>query len=129
MVDLVDDIFLHRPVGIDRHADPAAYGLVVQAFEGWWTAARPLDADWVAAYEARARTAPRALPPGETEAEFQETVFYNAAEVEALSDEVVAQRRARLNRVGELLDGPGSIVGRTPGTMAPEGRTMCIHGG
>lgn len=32
----------------------------------------------------------------------------NAAEVEALSDEVVAQRRARLNRVGELLDGPGA---------------------
>lgn len=29
-----------------------------------------------------------------------------AAEVEALSDEVTAQRRARLSRVGELLDGP-----------------------
>lgn len=30
----------------------------------------------------------------------------NAAEVEALSREVTAQRRARLSRVGELLDGP-----------------------
>jgi molecular chaperone HscB len=30
----------------------------------------------------------------------------NAAEVEALSSEVTAQRRARLSRVGELLDGP-----------------------
>ena len=30
----------------------------------------------------------------------------NAAEVEALSDEVTAQRKARLSRVGELLDGP-----------------------
>jgi molecular chaperone HscB len=33
----------------------------------------------------------------------------NAAEVEALSAEVTAQRRARLSRVGELLDGPQAV--------------------
>lgn len=34
----------------------------------------------------------------------------NAAEVQALSDEVTAQRRVRLARVGELLDGPGATT-------------------
>ena len=34
----------------------------------------------------------------------------NAAEVEHLSDEVTAQRRARLARVGELLDGPAATA-------------------
>lgn len=37
----------------------------------------------------------------------------NAAEVEALSDEVTAQRRVRLARVGELLDGPGATTDAT----------------
>lgn len=32
----------------------------------------------------------------------------NASEVESLSSEVTAQRRARMGRVGELLDGPGA---------------------
>src|SRR5262249_44138011 len=59
---------------VERHVDPAAYRLIVEAFEGWWTATRPLDAAWVAAYDERARNAPVALPPGEAEAEPLEPV-------------------------------------------------------
>jgi superfamily II DNA or RNA helicase/HKD family nuclease len=59
---------------VDRHVDPAAYRLIADAFEGWWTAARPLDAAWVAAYRERARSAQVTLPPGEAEAEPLEPV-------------------------------------------------------
>lgn len=54
---------------VDRERDPAAYAEVVDAFEHWWSRARPLTADWVEAYAERVRRTPRALPPGEVEAE------------------------------------------------------------
>ncbi len=59
---------------VERPVDPAAYRLVAEAFEGWWTAARALDAAWVAAYAERARIAQVALPAGEAEAEPLEPV-------------------------------------------------------
>ncbi|HEY8517464.1 MAG TPA: DEAD/DEAH box helicase family protein [Candidatus Binatia bacterium] len=54
---------------VDRDRDPAAYGEIVEAFESWWTRARPLTADWVDAYAERVRRMPRALPAGEVESE------------------------------------------------------------
>ncbi|ABS28162.1 DEAD/DEAH box helicase family protein [Anaeromyxobacter sp. Fw109-5] len=53
----------------DRSRDPIAYASVKEAFEAVWAGATPLTLEWVTAYAARARVAPVALPPGETEAE------------------------------------------------------------
>jgi superfamily II DNA or RNA helicase/diadenosine tetraphosphate (Ap4A) HIT family hydrolase len=53
----------------DRALDPEAYRRIREAFEAVWGQAAPLTYDWVTAYAARARRAPVALPPGESEAE------------------------------------------------------------
>lgn len=54
---------------VDRERDAAAYAQVVEAFERWWTAARPLTADWIDAYAERIRREKRAIPTGEVEPE------------------------------------------------------------
>ncbi|WP_163989671.1 DEAD/DEAH box helicase family protein [Pyxidicoccus caerfyrddinensis] len=54
---------------VERDRDPRAWNEVVEAFEGWWTRASPLDAEWVERYALRARDAGRTLPPGDVEAE------------------------------------------------------------
>jgi superfamily II DNA or RNA helicase len=53
----------------DRNRDPEAFRQIVDAFEAWWGRALPLDADWIAAYDARARREGRPPPPGEVAAE------------------------------------------------------------
>lgn len=55
----------------DRQRDPEAYRAVVEAFERWWSRARPLTSDWVEDYARRAKQSPdrAALPLGEEEAE------------------------------------------------------------
>ncbi len=57
---------------VDRDRDSDAYGRVREAFESLWVSARRLDVNWIADYAARARLNPRALPPGESEAEILE---------------------------------------------------------
>ncbi|MFP2907322.1 DEAD/DEAH box helicase family protein [Pyxidicoccus sp. 3LFB2] len=54
---------------VEQDRDPRAWKEVVDAFEGWWTRASLLDAEWVERYARRARDAGRALPPGDVEAE------------------------------------------------------------
>nr|WP_211194023.1 DEAD/DEAH box helicase family protein [Pyxidicoccus fallax] len=54
---------------VERDRDPRAWNEVVEAFEGWWKRATPLDADWVERYARRARDASRNLPPGDVEVE------------------------------------------------------------
>ena len=50
----------HRP-----RAGSWRLGRAVEAFEGYWASATPLDADWLGTYAARARLSkPRALPKG-----------------------------------------------------------------
>lgn len=54
---------------VECDRDPRAWQGVVEAFEGWWERARPLQSEWVAEYAARAKRANPALPPGEQEVE------------------------------------------------------------
>ncbi|MDP1823188.1 MAG: DEAD/DEAH box helicase family protein [Archangium sp.] len=54
---------------VDRDRDSEAYVRVRDAFESLWSEGRKLDADWIAAYAARALLNPHSLPPGEAEAE------------------------------------------------------------
>jgi superfamily II DNA or RNA helicase/diadenosine tetraphosphate (Ap4A) HIT family hydrolase/SOS-response transcriptional repressor LexA len=54
---------------VEKDRDPRAWQEVVEAFEGWWTRASPLDAEWVERYALRARKEGRALPPWDVEAE------------------------------------------------------------
>jgi superfamily II DNA or RNA helicase/diadenosine tetraphosphate (Ap4A) HIT family hydrolase/SOS-response transcriptional repressor LexA len=54
---------------VDRDRDALAYARVREAFEELWALGRPLDAEWIAAYAARARALPQRLPVGEQEAE------------------------------------------------------------
>ncbi|MCY1017196.1 DEAD/DEAH box helicase family protein [Pyxidicoccus sp. MSG2] len=54
---------------LEKDRDPRAWQEVVNAFEGWWMRASPLEAEWVERYALRARDAARALPAGELEAE------------------------------------------------------------
>ncbi|MDP2311744.1 MAG: DEAD/DEAH box helicase family protein [Pseudomonadota bacterium] len=50
---------------VDRHHDRAAWSRVASSYERLWSAARIIDADWIAAYAARVRLRPRPLPLGE----------------------------------------------------------------
>ncbi|MCP3136048.1 DEAD/DEAH box helicase family protein [Pyxidicoccus xibeiensis] len=54
---------------VEKDRDPRAWHEVVEAFEGWWNRASPLEAGWVERYALRARTAARALPAGDVETE------------------------------------------------------------
>ncbi|NOK04045.1 DEAD/DEAH box helicase family protein [Myxococcus xanthus] len=54
---------------VERDRDPQAWNEVVDAFEGWWSRASPLDANWVEQYARRAPVARLRLPAGETEPE------------------------------------------------------------
>lgn len=54
---------------VEKDREPRAWQEVVEAFEGWWLRASPLDAEWVERYALRAREAGRALPAGDVEAE------------------------------------------------------------
>ena len=54
---------------VEKDREPRAWQEVVEAFEGWWKRASPLDAEWVERYALRARDAGRALPAGDVEAE------------------------------------------------------------
>ncbi len=54
---------------VERSQQPEAWRQLCEGFESWWTRARPLDSEWVAAYARRARHASRPLPKGELEAE------------------------------------------------------------
>ena len=54
---------------LEKDRDPRAWQEVVEAFEGWWTRASLLNAEWVERYARRARETQRALSPGEMEAE------------------------------------------------------------
>lgn len=49
---------------VERDRDPRAWSEVVDAFEGWWSRASSLDANWVEHYARRAQ-ATRHLPAGE----------------------------------------------------------------
>jgi superfamily II DNA or RNA helicase/diadenosine tetraphosphate (Ap4A) HIT family hydrolase len=50
---------------VERDRDARAWVRIAEAFERLWAIARPLEAEWVAAYAVRARRAPEPLPPGE----------------------------------------------------------------
>ncbi|HLL54907.1 MAG TPA: HIT domain-containing protein, partial [Myxococcaceae bacterium] len=54
---------------LDRRRDPEAWARLVEAFEHWWARARPLDAEWIAAYAERAQAlGDEPLPLGEEDA-------------------------------------------------------------
>jgi superfamily II DNA or RNA helicase/SOS-response transcriptional repressor LexA len=52
---------------VDGAHDPVAWSRVRASFSALWDRARALDADWIAAYAARARDRALPLPPGEVD--------------------------------------------------------------
>jgi superfamily II DNA or RNA helicase/diadenosine tetraphosphate (Ap4A) HIT family hydrolase len=93
---------------VDRDRDAHAWGRVRAAFAGLWDGATRLDSRWVAAYAARVRARPAALPPGEVDAEVAlELVQPHEVQREALIKLAEARDEGRRRALVVLATGLG----------------------
>ncbi|MFT5683082.1 MAG: superfamily II DNA or RNA helicase/HKD family nuclease [Myxococcota bacterium] len=94
---------------VDASRQPQRYSEVDAAIEDLWERTRPIDAEWVAAYELRVAEAEQPLPPGEVLADEDDTVTPTPIQSEALA----ALARCRTEGRGRALVVMATGLGKT----------------
>lgn len=98
-------------LGFSRQKEPETFERLCRAFEDLWQKARPLSADWVDEYAARARTQALPLPPSEVELESIEPLPKpRDVQVEALAALRTAREEGRKRALVVLATGLGKTL-------------------
>jgi len=109
---------------LERGRNPEGWRALGDAFDHWWNVARPLDAEWVSAYAARAQQQDRPRPTWESPAEPPEDApAPHALQVEALASLARSREDGRTRALVVLATGLGKtlLAALDVASLTPEG--------